>query len=360
MKLLFASGYTQDIPMASGGTVPGNCKGIACCRFDESTGRLTPLSVTPSAPNPSCIAADPAAPYLYCANEMASHDEYPFDVSAYRFDPASGELFLLNQQPGAGTLACFVTLSPDAAHVLSASYNGGICLLNVGRDHRLSVPCACLLSAAYLGPDPQRQDKSHPHQVLLHPDGERVYVPDLGQDRLFCFRANWEKSFLQYDSLYDLSTRPGQGPRHGVCSANGRRLYVLTELSSELDVFDPDTTKLLQTLPALPPDCAVPGMAAAIRLHPSGKFLYASLRGPNLIAVFPIRPDGLLETPAFCPSGSQTPRDFLLTPDGRWLLTAGQDDGSICVHAVDPETGALSQVWREENMGTVTSLALWG
>ena len=100
-------------------------------------------------------------------------------------------------------------------------------------------------------------------------------------------------------------------------------------------------------------------MGAAVRLHPGGRFLYASLRGPHCIAAFPVQADGTLGAPAFYPSGGRTPRDFCLTPDGRWLLAGGQDDGSICVHRIDPSTGALEQVWRVEDAGSVTALAVW-
>ena len=100
-------------------------------------------------------------------------------------------------------------------------------------------------------------------------------------------------------------------------------------------------------------------MGAAVRLHPGRRFLYASLRGPHCIAVFPVREDGILGTPSFYPSGGRTPRDFCLTPDGSWLLAGGQDDNSICVHRIDPSTGALEQVWRVEDAGSVTALAVW-
>lgn len=183
-------------------------------------------------------------------------------------------------------------------------------------------------------------------------------MADLGTDRLRCFRADWERGWLTPEEGGNLSARPGQGVRHGVFDASGRRLYVLTELSGEMDVFDMETGGLRQVLPALPDRFSGPGMGAAVRLHPSGRFLYASLRGPDLIAVFPVRGDGRLRRPAFYPSGGKTPRDFCLTPDGRFLLACGQDDCSVCVHAVDPETGGLRQVWRMEEAGSVTAAAI--
>ena len=357
--LVFTGGYTQDIPMASGEVVPGRSGGIACYCLEEDTGRLELLGVTPSTPNPSYLAADPEGGYLYCVNELEALDGVPGSgVSAYAVDPESGGLRLLGRQPAAGPLACHAALSSDGRHLLAASYNGGICVLPVGEDRALRT-ASCAWSCQGRGADPDRQEMSHPHQILLHPKEDRVYVCDLGTDRLRCFRADWARGWLLPEEGNDLTARPGQGPRHGVFDRQGRRLYVLTELTGEMDVFDPETGELLQISPALPEGWTGPGMGAAVRLHPGRRFLYASLRGPHCIAVFPVREDGILGTPSFYPSGGRTPRDFCLTPDGSWLLAGGQDDNSICVHRIDPSTGALEQVWRVEDAGSVTALAVW-
>ncbi len=356
MKLVFLGGYTQDIPMASGEVVPGRSGGIACCGLDEETGRLERLRVTPGPLNPSYLVLDPAGRFLCCVNELEEVGGVPGPtVSSYAIE---GEgLRPVGRRPAAGPLACHVALSPGGRHLLAASYNGGICVFPVGGDGTLG-DLSCAWGFQGRGADRDRQEGPHPHQILLHPDGERVYVADLGTDRLRCFRADWERGWLTPEEGGNLSARPGQGVRHGVFDASGRRLYVLTELSGEMDVFDMETGGLRQVLPALPDRFSGPGMGAAVRLHPSGRFLYASLRGPGLIAVFPVRGDGRLRRPAFYPSGGKTPRDFCLTPDGRFLLACGQDDCSVCVHAVDPETGGLRQVWRMEEAGSVTAAAI--
>lgn len=358
-KLVFFSGYTQDVPMASGGAVPGRSRGISCCRLDGEAGRLELLSVAPSTPNPSYLALDPKGPYLYCVNELEEVGGVPGStVSAYAFCPENGKLRLLGRRMAAGPLACYAALSPDGTHLLSASYNGGVCVLPIGEDRAPEDPSWSCRFRGH-GPDPLRQDGSHPHQILPHPDNRRVYVSDLGADRLHCFRADWTRGRLVPEEAGDLSALPGQGPRHGVFNALGTRLYVLTELSGEIDVFDPDCGMLVQTVSALPGDWDGPGLGAALRLRSDGRFLYASLRGPSLLAVFPVQEDGRLGSPSFHPSGGRTPRDFCLTSDGRWLLAGGQDDCSVCVHALDARTGAPRPVWRMEDAGSVTALAVW-
>ena len=356
MRLVFLGGYTEDIPMASGEIVPGRSGGIACCALDGESGRLELLHVTPGPPNPSYLALDPAGRYLCCVNELEEVGGVPGSTaSSYAIE--GDRLRLTGRRFAAGALACHAALTPDGRYLLTASYNGGICVLPMGKDYAL-LDASCSWSFRGRGTDPDRQGGPHPHQILLHPDRQRVYVSDLGTDRLRCFRADWEQGWLTPEDFGDLTARPGQGIRHGVFDASGRRLYVLTELSGEMDVFDLSSGGLAQVLSALPEGFAGQGMGAAVRLHPGGRFLYASLRGPGLLAVFPVRGDGSLDRPIFYPSGVKTPRDFCLTPDGRYLLAGGQDDCAVCVHAVDPASGALHPVWRMENAGSVTAIAI--
>ena len=50
-------------------------------------------------------------------------------------------------------------------------------------------------------------------------------------------------------------------------------------------------------------------------------------------------PGSLLET---VPSGGKHPRNFNLTPDGRWLLCANRDTDNVVIFRVDPKTGRLT------------------
>lgn len=62
-----------------------------------------------------------------------------------------------------------------------------------------------------VGPDPERQESSHPHHVIFHPDREELLVPDLGGDKTWRLAKDeggkWEvKGHVEY--------KPGSGPRH--------------------------------------------------------------------------------------------------------------------------------------------------
>jgi 6-phosphogluconolactonase len=80
---------------------------------------------------------------------------------------------------------------------------------------------------------------------------------------------------------------------------------------------------------------------------PSGKWLYVSSRGDDIIAVFGIGADGRLTFVQDVPSLVKTPRGFGIDPSGHWLIAAGQDDGRIAVLAIDPKSGKLTGTAQE-------------
>ena len=81
--------------------------------------------------------------------------------------------------------------------------------------------------------------------------------------------------------------------------------------------------------------------AADIHISPDGKFLYASLRLKNDgIAVFSIADDGTLTDVGYQTTGVH-PRNFNITPDGRFVLVACRDENAIEVYRRDAKTGLL-------------------
>jgi len=76
-------------------------------------------------------------------------------------------------------------------------------------------------------------------------------------------------------------------------------------------------------------------------VHPSGKFLYASNRGHDSIAVFGI--DEKKGTLAFIerqPAQGRTPRNFAIDPTGNFLMAANQDSDNLVVFRIT-KTGRL-------------------
>jgi 6-phosphogluconolactonase len=100
--------------------------------------------------------------------------------------------------------------------------------------------------------------------------------------------------------------------------------------------------------------------AAEIAIHPSGKWLFASNRGEDLMAVFSVvSATGKLKAAGDYPTGGKEPRHFAIDPTGRFLLAENQNSNSIVVFRINLETGALSQVSTTEGVPSPVCLVFY-
>src|SRR5262249_36204606 len=141
--------------------------------------------------------------------------------------------------------------------------------------------------------------------------------------------------------------KPGSGPRHLACAPGGRRLYVLSEMACTLTGFDYDSAsgvlKDFQTVSTLAPHFTGGNTCAEVQVAPSGRFVYASNRGENTVAVFSAAPDtGRLTLLQSEPTQGRTPRHFSISPRGDWLLVENQESDNVVVFRVDDKTGRIS------------------
>ena len=123
---------------------------------------------------------------------------------------------------------------------------------------------------------------------------------------------------------------------------------MINELSSNLTefYFEAELKRFtaVQTLSTLPDSFKGENTGAEIAVHPSGKFVYASNRGNDSIAVFSINDAkrGTLALVEHVPSGGKTPRQFEIDPSGKWLLAGNQNSDNIAIFSIDGSTGKLT------------------
>jgi 6-phosphogluconolactonase len=98
----------------------------------------------------------------------------------------------------------------------------------------------------------------------------------------------------------------------------------------------------VQTISTLPDDFHGVNNSAELDIDSRGRFLYASNRGHDSIAIFSIqRTDGTLKPVNRVSSGGKTPRSIKLDPTGKYLLAANQDSDNVVEFHVDQKTGDL-------------------
>lgn len=300
-------------------------EGIVVCELDEATGIIRRVSLHPDIDNAMWMTR--VLDSLIVATELDGGEVGSFNRELNRIG-LSRETF--------GRAICHLAVSADSRTLFAVNYFGGVTLHALGSNGAVAAAHREIIYNGS-GPNVERQEKSHPHQAVVSPDGLFLYVCDLGCDKI------WVHS-IEGDNLGPaaaIEVPAGSGPRHLVFHPTLPRFYLLSELDGIIRVYSGRETqwKLVASHSAIPQDFAGPPAASAIRLHPSGKTLAAAERGSDSITVFRIETNGDLAIAANFPSGGNCPRDFDFTPSGRRLVMLNQNSDNVIAFGFDPETG---------------------
>ena len=331
---------SESIRFYIGTYTHGQSDGIYTAMFDTKTGAISPPVLAAKTVNPSFLAVSAKRKRVYAVNETTSFaGEKSGGVSAFAIED-DGTLRLLNQMATGGGAPCHLVLDHSAQHVLIANYMGGnASVFSLNADGALDQRTA-LVQHTGSSINSRRQEAPHAHSINLDAAGKFAFVADLGIDRILAYRFNSEQGTLAPAGGVNLPA--GSGPRHFAFHPNGKYAYGLNELLGTISVFEyAAATGELTTLQLI--NTTGTG-TAEILVHPGGKFVYASNRsGYNTIAGFAIqKQNGRLRNIGVWSTGGKEPRNFRMSPDGRFLLAENQNSGSIHVFSIDQQTGRLT------------------
>ncbi len=334
-------------------------KGIYVSRFQPATGEVTEARLAAEIINPSFLAIHPNHRFLYSVSEDPlslgpALDKASF-VSAFAIDPGQGDLRLLNTLPTAGTSTCYLSLDQSGKYVLLANYgDGSVTVLRLKADGSLGEQTAFIRFTGH-GVDPSYQLGPHAHSIDVSPDNRFVVVSDLGTDKVRLLRFDADSGKLTPNDPPDLDVRPvAGGPRHFTFAPDGKHGYLVSEMSGIVTVYEWDAArgllKEVQAVHTMPADYNLyqgaslvnPYRSAEVAVHPNGRYLYESNRGPDTIGVYAVNAvDGKLSRIQEVSSRGLTPRQFAIDPTGKYLLAANQITDSVSIFRIEDGTGRI-------------------
>ena len=328
-------------------TEGGNSKGIYTYRFNQENGTFELLS-SATAANPSFLTLSPDGKHLYTVSEYndGRQGAYSFDLSQDKahlsypvFQSTVPKEDSKEEPKQAGADPCHIVT--DGNCVITANYTGGdISVFRLDAEGKLKAETQHI---AFVGKTPKRV--AHIHCIIPTPDKKYILATDLGNDRVYRFRYN-KKARKKAEVLtaqrvaYEVSD--GQGPRHLTFSKDGHFAYLINELGGECVVLSYRKGKLKEVQRLMADEGGGRG-SADIHISPDGRFLYTSHRlKKDGIAIFAIDPEkGTLTKIGYQLTGIH-PRNFAITPNGKYLLVACRDDNKIQVFRRDEVTGELT------------------
>ncbi len=330
-------------------------KGIYVSRFRPGTGEVTAPQLAAETVNPSFLAIDPTHRFLYALTEDPLSlgpflDKGSF-VNAFAIDPATGKLTLLNTKPSGGTSACYISIDKSGKNVLIANFGSGtIAVLRVNEDGSLGEQSASVQQTGS-SVHPLYQTGPHAHSIDVSPDNRFVIVSDLGSDKVLVYRFDAAAGSLTPNDPPSIKVRPGYGPRHFLFHPNGKVGYLMTEMGGTVIAYAWDASRgvltPIQETNTVPKDyvsfdVGSDNHSAEVVVHPTGKFLYDSNRGPDTIGVLSINPsDGALSLIEQASAAGLLPRSIEVDPTGSYLLAANQATDNVIIFHIEAQTGRI-------------------
>ena len=315
----------------------GESKGIYTYQIDEN-GLLTNKGLMAEIVNPSFLAKTPDHKTLVAVSEVDENGS----GFVQSFKIQKDTLVFVSKSKSGGAHPCFITVN-NKNQVLVANYTGGnVGYLQIDNQNGLTN----LLSVQqHLGKGTtSRQEAPHAHSTWFHPNKNDIISVDLGTNELWFSNIDESKNELVFTNQKTLQMTDGAGPRHLTFHPNKQWIYVLNELNNTISLVKNDGEKYVvdASISMIPDGYDKYTKGADIHVSKDGKFIYASNRGHDSIAIFKVnQQNGALVLVGFEAVKGANPRNFSLTPDDKFLVVANQDTNNIVSFKRDSNTGKL-------------------
>lgn len=343
LALLLALPFTlqaQDvIKLVVGTRTDGSSKGVYSFEFNQLTGESKALD-TLEMTNPTYVTISSDGKVIYAVNETTDDNA---SVSAIDFDSTTGQMKFKGSQPTNGTGPCYVETNDN--FLLTANYNGGsMSLFPLTIDGTIK-PMTQQFKGSTGGTYMPNQEQPHIHMATCTPDGGYVLATDFSADRILKFDISGMQDITS--SGVAGTVAPGSGPRHIAFSNDSRFFYVISELAGTVTVFSWYNGKAKQ-VQVVKSDSVGGHGSADIHFSTDGNYLYTSNRlKSDGISIYKVnKKTGMLRKIAYQPTAKR-PRNFCLTPNGKFLLCACKDGGKIQVFRVNTLTGLLDDTGKD-------------
>lgn len=255
-------------------------------------------------------------------------------------------LAFLSRSPSGGAHPCFISVN-ETGFVLVANYTGGnVGLLRLNKKGELA---GLLDVQQHTGSGiTDRQQSPHAHSAWFNPFDKGIISVDLGTNELWFSHLDTGLQKLISPDPYKLRMDPGAGPRHLVFHPDGKWIYVVNELDCTVTLLEENDLGKYEkggSVSTLPVGYTEPNTCADIHISSDGKFVYASNRGHNSIAMYEVNPqNGHLNLFGHQSTHGNGPRNFSLSPDDNYLLVANQYTHNIVSFKCDKTSGLLEYV----------------
>ncbi|MFY0626983.1 MAG: lactonase family protein [Reichenbachiella sp.] len=268
-------------------------------------------------------------------------------IQSFQIDKDNGKLSFLNEESHVGKGSCYISMTNDKRFLLIAYYSSGsVATYELKENGEVGGMISHIVHQGS-SVNEKRQKSAHAHMIISAAKGNLIYVTDLGTDEIVTYQLSTSGE-LKPKPISITKTNPGNGPRHLVFHPSKNYVYVLAELTGHVLAYLYDDqkgiTNKIGEISILPKNFKDFNKSADIHISKDGRYLYASNRGDNSIAVCEININtGSLKLSDIIDCGGDWPRAFEIDPSGNYLLVANKESDAISLMSIEAENGLFKK-----------------
>lgn len=288
--------------------------------------------------NSSYLTISHNSKYLYSITD--------FGVEAYKIEK-DGSLSVINQGSINGMRGRYLSTDYNDRFLFVAGYHDGkITVLRLREDGGVGEITDEVFHKGY-GSIAERNFSPHVNCVKMTRDNKYLCAADLGIDHVNVYWLDHNSGKLKMVDV--IRSEQDSAPRHLKFSKDGKYLYIVHELKNCIDVYtyteisdkNPEFEKI-QSISTLNKYHAGGSAASALNLSSDYKYIISSNAGDNSVILYEIDEKTGMLTKKFClPVSGDYPKDAVLFPDNRHLVSANHISSTLTFFDVDMEKNVI-------------------
>lgn len=321
----YVSTYTQ-----------GDNHGIRIYDVDMKNGRFIEkdqVEIT----NSSYVTISHNEKYLYSITD--------FGVEAYVINK-DGSLELLNFAPINGMRGCYLSTDYTDSYLFVAGYHDGkLTVLRLKEDGSIGEITDEIFHKG-LGSLADRNFRPHINCARMTHDNKYLLVADQGMDHVNVYRLDTMNGKVILADV--IRSEIESAPRHIKISRDGRFIYIVHEWKCFIDVYsyeDRDGQPMfekVQTVEIMKLEKGCTYAASALTFSDDHKYLLSTAAGDNSVVVYRVdEATGMLEKIFCLPVSGEYPKDAILFPNNKFLVSLNHESNDMTFFHVNLEDGTM-------------------
>lgn len=329
-----------------------NSIGIYVYDIDPDTGVFTEKGVAPIN-NASDLCASSDGKFLYSIEDEG--------VASFSIE-SDGMIKKINQADIDGMRGCAVTTDYQRRYLFVGGFHDGkVTMMRLNPDGSIGdIADGIFHQGVAISANDRRLDHPKVSSVRLTPDQDFLLAADYGLNQIKVYKIDYKKGKL---SLCDLiRCNLDSGPRSQKFSKDGKFLYILDELTNEIEVYkyslkdvEPEFERI-QVIPSMK-GANLSDLSCELMLSHDQEYVYVSVDGFNGVSW--LKRDtttGLLTHTAQLPTSGYFPKAIAVLPGDKYVAVLNHDSNQIRTFAVNHEDETLLLRNRPVTVGKPNSI----